>query len=151
MRRKFIFFVFILLVLSFSNAQAKVEKLSKLMPPNTELISQDEDKSQELITVTTYKFSSSSSKEKIFDFYQRLFANEGFSELKTTSPDGSLAGDKAALKQWPVYLFSRANELAFLNIYADSTNETIVYYITLNETNNEAIKSFNSKKKQLDE
>lgn len=125
-----------------ANCFAQAEKIYKLMPRDTQLLSQKEDKSQELVTVITYKYGSKSKKKKILEFYRLLFKNEGFGELVGYSPEKQKAGPHM------VYFFSKPNELALLSIINSQEDGLNIYYITLHEPNVEAIKNFNTKKEK---
>lgn len=112
------------------------------MPPHTRLLSQKQDKSQQLIVVTTYKYGSVAKKEKVLGFYRQLFKNEGYQELKGYSPEKQKAGPHE------VYFFAKANELAVLSLTNTRENGMGIYFVALNEPNVEAVKGFNSKEKQ---
>ena len=132
------------LLLVTANCFAQAEKVYKLMPRDTQLLSQDVDKSQGLVAITTYKYGSLTKKAKILEFYRQLFKNEGFTELVGYSPEKQKAGPHM------VYFFSKPNELTVLsmtNIVEDGLN---IYYIALNVPNVEAIKGFDTKGKESD-
>lgn len=143
--------VFIIFLILFSvicplfsvNCYAQADKVSKLMPSRTELLSQKEDKSQ-LVLITSYKFASTNSKEKILEFYRKLFTNEGFSELEGYSPERKIGGPQMA------YFFAKENRLAILNVLLEPENGLIIYYVTLHEPDVEGIKNFNSQEKQYE-
>lgn len=123
------------------NCFAQAQKVAKLMPPETELLSQKQDKSQQLVTVTTYKYASTSKKAKLLEFYRQLFKNEGYQELEGYSPEKQKAGPHE------VFFFAKGNELAILSLTNTIENNKGIYFVTLNEPNVEAVKSFNIKDK----
>jgi len=133
---------FVICHLSSIGCFAQAQKVSRLMPPNTRLLSQKQDKSQQLIVVTTYKYGSVAKKEKVLGFYRQLFKNEGYQELKGYSPEKQKAGPHE------VYFFTKANELAVLSLTNTRENGMGIYYIALNEPNVEAVKGFDTKEKQ---
>ncbi|MFA5008564.1 MAG: hypothetical protein WC546_05025 [Candidatus Omnitrophota bacterium] len=114
---------------------SQAEKITKLMPAQTNLLFQREDKSQ-LVIIDTYKFGSTNTKEKILEFYRKFFANEGFSELEGYSPERKIGGPKMA------YFFAKANELAMLSILFEPENDLTVYYIALHKPDVSGIKDF---------
>jgi hypothetical protein len=122
----------------------QTEKVSMLMPPSTQLLSQTQDKSQQLVAVTTYKYGSTSKKVKVLEFYRQLFKNEGFTELQGYSPEKQKAGPHE------VYFFAKANKLAVLSLTSIRENGMGIYYIALNEPNVGAVKGFNTKEKQYE-
>jgi hypothetical protein len=117
-----------------------LEKLTKLMPANTELISRKEDRSQQFITVIQYKYSSINTKEAIADFYRRFFTNEGFIEIQGYSP-----GKKPSSGPQRAYFFTKTNILITLNILVQPEHDLTIYYITLHAPDIQAIKSFDIK------
>lgn len=137
-------FLALAILLVTANCFAQAQKISKLMPRDTQLLSQKQDKSQELVIVTTYKYGSASTKEKVLGFYRQLFKNESFQELVGYSPEKQKAGPHR------VYFFAKANEIAVLSITNDRENGLGIYYIALHEPNVEAVKGFDSKEKQYE-
>jgi len=136
-----LFLAFAILLVA-ANCFAQAQKVSKLMPRDTELLSQKQDKSQQFVVITTYKYGSANSKEKVLEFYRQLFKNEGFQELTGYSAEKQKAGPHN------VYFFTKANELAVLSITPDRENGLGIYYIALHEPNVEAVKGFDTKEKQ---
>jgi|GEM_PF-1597440 len=130
------------ILLVTANCFAQAQKISRLMPPNTRLLSQKQDTSQQLITVTTYKYGSVAKKEKVLGFYRQLFKNEGYQELKGYVPEKQKAGPHE------VYFFAKANELAVLSLTNTRENGMGIYFVALNEPNVEAVKGFDTKEKQ---
>jgi hypothetical protein len=118
---------------------SQAEKVSKLMPSNTQLLSQKEDKPQGLATVKTYKYGSTSKKAKILEFYRQLFKNEGYQELIGYSPEKQKAGPHE------VYFFAKANALTVLSLTSTRENGLGIYFISLNEPDTKAIRAFDSK------
>ncbi|MFA5337097.1 MAG: hypothetical protein WC330_02035 [Candidatus Omnitrophota bacterium] len=135
----------VLIILSVSaNCFAQVEKVSKLMPRDTQLLSQEEDKSQEFVAITTCKYGSTSKREKVLEFYRQLFKNEGYHELVGYTPEKQKAGPHM------VYFFSKPNELATLSMTNVQENGLNIYYVALHGPNVEAIKGFDTKEKQYE-
>ena len=129
-------------LLANSSSFAQQEKISKLMPRDTQLLSQKEDKSQEFVAITTYKYGSANKKAKILEFYRQLFKNEGYQELVGHTPEKQKAGPHM------VYFFSRPNELAILSMTNTLEDGLNIYYIALNVPNVEAVKSLDIKEKE---
>lgn len=119
------------------------EKITKLMPAQTEFVSQKEDKSQ-LVVIDIYKFKSFSTKEKILEFYRKLFANESFSELKGYSPERKGGGPQMA------YFFTKANELILLNILLEPEDGAFTYYVTFHKPDVNGIKNFNQQEQKYE-
>ena len=138
-------FIFFLIFFSVSCALhpvpcfSQTEKVSKLMPRDTQLLSQEVDKSQELVVIATYKYGSASKKGKILEFYRLLFKNEGFTELTGYSPEKQKAGPHM------VYFFSKPNELVVLSLVNRLENGLNIYYIALHKPDTKAIKGFDTK------
>ena len=115
---------------------AQAEKVEKLMPPDTELLSQKDDVSDPLVRIRTYKFGTAAAKEKVIGFYERLFKNEGLSELEGYSPEKRSLGPKMA------YFFTKPGQLITLNLVAGPENNLNIYYITIHEPDAKAVKNF---------
>ena len=125
-----------------ANCFSQAQKIFKLMPRDTELLSQKQDKSQQFVVITTYKYGSTNKKEKVLEFYRQLFKNEGYQELVGYSPE------KQKTAPHRVYFFAKANEIAILSITTDIENGLGIYYVALNEPKVEAVKGFDTKEKQ---
>lgn len=134
MKNKIALLAFIFLSTFMINGYAQLEKLSKFTPPDTELLSQEEDKSQEITVFTTYKYSSKSPKENILSFYQSLFEKEGFQQPKDYSPE------KEANERGTQYIFTKTDQVALLIILREPENGLNIFYIVLHEPKSEAIK-----------
>ena len=106
------------------------------MPRDTELLLQKDDTSDVFDRVRTYKFGTANTKEKVIEFYQQLFKNEGFSELEGYSPEKRPLGPKTT------YFFTKPGKLVMLNLVAGPENNLNIYYVTLHEPDAKAIKNF---------
>lgn len=115
---------------------AQVEKITKFTPRYTELLSQKNDTSDKFVSIKTYKFGTTNTKEKVLEFYQQLFKNEGFSELEGYSPEKKPLGPKTA------YFFTKPGKLAMLNLVGELEKNQNIYYVTLSEPDAKAIKNF---------
>ncbi|MFA6282261.1 MAG: hypothetical protein WCY05_07165, partial [Candidatus Omnitrophota bacterium] len=82
------------------------------------------------------KFGTANTKEKVIEFYQQLFKNEGMSELEGYSPEKRPLGPKTT------YFFTKPGKLIMLSPVAGPENGLNIYYITLHEPDAKAIKSF---------
>ncbi|MCM8831725.1 MAG: hypothetical protein NC918_06015 [Candidatus Omnitrophica bacterium] len=119
-------------------AQNIEEKVTKLMPPYTELLWKKQDTSQ-FINSIQYKFSTLSQKEKIIEFYRLMFTNEGFSQIESYS-----VSKRSSVPEM-VYFFTKPNKLIVLNILRMPENDLNIYYITFYTPNIEGIKDFDIK------
>jgi hypothetical protein len=135
-------FLALAIFLVTANCFAQAQKVFKLMPRDTELLSQKQDKSQQFVIITTYKYGSATTKAKVLEFYRQLFKNEGYQELVGYSPEKQKAGP------YNVYFFAKANEMAILSITTDMENGLGIYYVALHEPNVEAVRGFDIKEKQ---
>lgn len=115
---------------------AQAEKIVKLMPPDTELLMQKDDTSDPLVRIRTYKFGTASTKERVVGFYEKLFKNEGLSELEGYSPEKKSLGPKVT------YFFTKPGQLIMLNLVTGPENNLNIYYITIHEPDAKAIKNF---------
>ncbi len=84
-------------------------------PKDTTLVSQKQEKQAEgKITITTYKFYSHSSKDKIVEFYDQMFSNEGYKRSKQST-------EKAKA-------FLKGNSVVLMNFVPDYKDESAIYY-----------------------
>ncbi|MDD4182866.1 MAG: hypothetical protein PHT53_03490 [Candidatus Omnitrophica bacterium] len=135
-------FLALAIFLVTANCFAEAQKVFKLMPRDTELLSQKQDKSQQFVVITTYKYGTATAKAKVLEFYRQLFKNEGYQELVGYTPE------KQKTAPHNVYFFTKVNELAILSITPDTENGLGVYYIALHEPNVEAVRGLDTKEKQ---
>lgn len=113
------------------------EKIIKLMPSDTALLSQKDDVSDPLVHSKTYKFGTTNTKEKVTLFYEQLFKNEGLSELEGYSPEKIPLGPKMA------YFFTKPGKLILLNLVSSpAENNLNIYYISVYEPDAKAVKNF---------
>jgi aspartyl aminopeptidase len=78
------------------------------MPADTTLVYRRAESSTNAAQIVVYKFMSASSKGKIVAFYQRMFENDGFKEVK----------NKEAPQNMPqsLHMFTKKNKIIMMNI-----------------------------------
>ncbi|MEI8349618.1 MAG: hypothetical protein WCI77_05650 [Candidatus Omnitrophota bacterium] len=127
------FFVFIA-------AMTQTEKLTKLTPRNTELIDRRQQKPEQYVTVTNYKYATLARQDEVVQFYRKMFTNDGFSEVRGYSPDGQSQGPIPQSQSF--FFFTKPNTMVMLNLLLQQERGRHIYYVTVNELDSKAAKTF---------
>jgi len=133
------FFVFIA-------AMTQAEKLAKLTPRNTELVDRRQQKPEQYVTVTNYKYATLARQDEVVNFYRKMFTNDGFSEVRGYSPEGQAQGPTPQSQTF--FFFTKPNTMVMLNLLLQQEGGRHIYFVTVNELDPKVAKAFVDKVNQ---
>ncbi len=126
MKKKILIIIFLLFALNVEAIESKT--FLKLMPPDTELLSQEESGSQGSVFSVTCKYKSQKDKEEIVDFYKNFLKDSDFQELKND------ISEKDSTDPGIAHIFKNQNQLILLVVMKQPQEGFTIYYVSLSES-----------------
>lgn len=120
-KKKILIFAFILLAIPGLKA-SEIEKISEIMPYGTKLLSQYESSENKINVTKYYRYGTTTTKENVLEFYQKLFLEEGYADI------GKEINDKGS-----VYFFKKEKQTAAMGILAQQEKGLNVYLVILSK------------------
>ncbi|MDD4182867.1 MAG: hypothetical protein PHT53_03495 [Candidatus Omnitrophica bacterium] len=123
MKKKILIFAFIFLLIPVLRA-SEIEKISEIMPFGAQLLSQEESPANKISSGVAYKYSYSTTKENVLEFYQDFLLKEGYVSVRKQT------NDKASTS-----VFKKENQSVAITVPAKSENGLNIYYVILSKPN----------------